>query len=79
MPAVILDAENLKHCGKVHLTGPRRMEEKLPTAKFMRIHCSCVVGLSPVAAVGHDLVQAPRKTLPVSYGYREVVDMFFAS
>jgi len=46
--------------------------------RFLRIHCSCLVGLGYVAAVGRGTRQVRQKTLPVSDGYHEVVDAFFA-
>lgn len=60
------------------LTSLRSLEEKLPASRFMRIHRSCIVGLDHVAAVGRGTLQVRGETLPVSDGYREVVDAFFA-
>lgn len=60
------------------LTSLRNMEEKLPAGKFMRIHRSYIVGLDHVAAVGCGTLQVRGETLPVSDGYHEVVDQFFA-
>ena len=84
----ILYVEGLKDYVKVHLasatrpllslTSLRNMEEKLPAGKFMRIHRSYIVGLDHVAAVGRGTLQVRQETLPVSDGYREVVDQFFA-
>lgn len=84
----ILYVEGLKDYVKVHLasatrpllslTSLRNMEEKLPAGKFMRIHRSYIVGLDHVAAVGRGTLQVRSETLPVSDGYREVVDQFFA-
>ncbi|MGI4741883.1 MAG: LytR/AlgR family response regulator transcription factor [Janthinobacterium lividum] len=84
----ILYVEGLKDYVKVHLasaprpllslTSLRSMEEKLPAGKFMRIHRSYIVGLDHVAAVGRGTLQVRQETLPVSDGYREVVDQFFA-
>lgn len=88
MLADILYVEGLKDYVKVHLTSAARpllsltslrsMEEKLPAGKFMRIHRSYIVGLDHVAAVGRGTVQVRQETLPVSDGYREVVDQFFS-
>ena len=88
MLADILYVEGLKDYVKVHLasaarpllslTSLRSMEEKLPAGKFMRIHRSYIVGLDHVAAVGRGTVQVRQETLPVSDGYREVVDQFFS-
>ncbi|MGI4864525.1 MAG: LytR/AlgR family response regulator transcription factor [Janthinobacterium lividum] len=84
----ILYVEGLKDYVKVHLasatrpllslTSLRSMEEKLPAGKFMRIHRSYIVGLDHVAAVGRGTLQVRAETLPVSDGYREAVDAFFA-
>jgi two-component system response regulator LytT len=84
----ILYVEGLKDYVKVHLgsatrpllslTSLRSMEEKLPAGKFMRIHRSYIVGLDHVAAVGRGTLQVRGETLPISDGYREVVDQFFA-
>jgi two-component system response regulator LytT len=84
----ILYVEGLKDYVKVHLgsatrpslslTSLRSMEEKLPAGRFMRIHCSYIVGLDHVAAVGRGTLQVKAETLPVSDGYREAVDAFFA-
>ena len=84
----ILYVEGLKDYVKVHLasatrpllslTSLRSMEEKLPAGKFMRIHRSYIVGLDHVAAVGRGTLQVRGETLPVSDGYREGVDAFFA-
>jgi two-component system response regulator LytT len=60
------------------LTSLRSMEEKLPAGKFMRIHRSYIVGLDHVAVVGRGTLQVRTETLPVSDGYREAVDAFFA-
>ena len=86
--ADILYVEGLKDYVKVHLasqprpllslTSLRSMEEKLPAAKFMRVHRSYIVGLDHVAAVGRGTLQVRGETLPVSDGYREAVDAFFA-
>jgi DNA-binding LytR/AlgR family response regulator len=88
MLADILYVEGLKDYVKVHLAGQprpllsltslRSMEEKLPAGKFMRIHRSYIVGLDHVAAVGRGTLQVKAETLPVSDGYREAVDAFFA-
>lgn len=88
MLADILYVEGLKDYVKVHLasatrpllslTSLRSMEEKLPAGRFMRVHRSCVVGLDHVAAVGRGTLQVRQETLPVSDGYREAVDAFFA-
>ncbi|RZK61470.1 MAG: response regulator transcription factor [Hymenobacter sp.] len=84
----ILYVEGLKDYVKVHLasaprpllslTSLRSMEEKLPAGRFMRIHRSYIVGLDHVAAVGRGTLQVRAETLPVSDGYREAVDAFFA-
>lgn len=84
----ILYVEGLKDYVKVHLasqprpllslTSLRSMEEKLPSGKFMRIHRSYIVGLDHVAAVGRGTLQVRAETLPISDGYREAVDAFFA-
>jgi two-component system response regulator LytT len=84
----ILYVEGLKDYVKVHLasaarpllslTSLRSMEEKLPAGKFMRVHRSYIVGLDHVAAVGRGTLQVRSETLPVSDGYREAVDAFFA-
>jgi two-component system response regulator LytT len=88
MLADILYVEGLKDYVKVHLasqprpllslTSLRSMEEKLPAGKFMRIHRSYIAGLDHVAAVGRGTLQVRTETLPVSDGYREAVDAFFA-
>ncbi|MGI4873920.1 MAG: LytR/AlgR family response regulator transcription factor [Janthinobacterium lividum] len=88
MLADILYVEGLKDYVKVHLTSQprpllsltslRSMEEKLPATRFMRIHRSYIVGLDHVAAVGRGTLQVNKETLPVSDGYREAVDAFFA-
>ncbi len=88
MLADILYVEGLKDYVKVHLasatrpllslTSLRSMEEKLPAGRFMRIHRSYIVGLDHVAAVGRGTLQVRAETLPVSDGYREAVDAFFA-
>ena len=88
MLADILYVEGLKDYVKVHLasqarpllslTSLRSMEEKLPAGRFMRIHRSYIVGLDHVAAVGRGTLQVRQETLPVSDGYREAVDAFFA-
>jgi DNA-binding LytR/AlgR family response regulator len=88
MLADILYVEGLKDYVKVHLasqprpllslTSLRSMEEKLPAGKFMRVHRSYIVGLDHVAAVGRGTLQVRTETLPVSDGYREAVDAFFA-
>jgi two-component system response regulator LytT len=88
MLADILYVEGLKDYVKVHLasqprpllslTSLRSMEEKLPAGKFMRIHRSYIVGLDHVAAVGRGNLQVRTETLPISDGYREAVDAFFA-
>jgi len=84
----ILYIEGLKDYVKVHLLGQprpllsltslRSMEEKLPAGRFMRIHRSYIVGLDHVAAVGRGTLQVGKETLPVSDGYRDAVDAFFA-
>jgi len=84
----ILYVEGLKDYVKVHLasqprpllslTSLRSMEEKLPAGRFMRVHRSYIVGLDHVAAVGRGTLQVRTETLPVSDGYREAVDAFFA-
>lgn len=86
--ADILYVEGLKDYVKVHLasqprpllslTSLRSMEEKLPAGRFMRVHRSYIVGLDHVAAVGRGTLQVRTETLPVSDGYREAVDAFFA-
>jgi two-component system response regulator LytT len=86
--ADILYVEGLKDYVKVHLasqprpllslTSLRSMEEKLPAGRFMRIHRSYIVGLDHVAAVGRGTLQVRGETLPISDGYREAVDAFFA-
>jgi DNA-binding LytR/AlgR family response regulator len=88
MLADILYVEGLKDYVKVHLLGQprpllsltslRSMEEKLPAGRFMRVHRSYIVGLDHVAAVGRGTLQVSKETLPVSDGYREAVDAFFA-
>lgn len=45
--------------------------------RLIRIYRSCLVGLDHVAAVGQGARQVRQETLPVSDGYREVVDAFF--
>ncbi len=60
------------------LISLRSMENKLPAAKFMRIHRSYIVGLDHVAAVGRGTLQVRQQTLPVGDGYREVVDQFLS-
>ena len=88
MLADILYVEGLKDYVKVHLasqprpllslTSLRSMEEKLPAGRFMRVHRSYIVGLDHVAAVGRGTLQVRTETLPISDGYREAVDAFFA-
>ncbi|RZK61376.1 MAG: LytTR family transcriptional regulator, partial [Hymenobacter sp.] len=88
MLADILYIEGLKDYVKVHLasqprpllslTSLRSMEEKLPASRFMRIPRSYIVSLDHVAAVGRGTLQVGKETLPVSDGYREAVDAFFA-
>ena len=84
----ILYMEGLKDYVKVHLksdtkpvlslTSLKALEEKLPTARFMRVHRSFIVNLDKIGAVTRNTIQIGSITIPVSDQYKEVFSQFLS-
>lgn len=84
----ILYMEGLKDYVKVHLksdqkpilslTSLKHLEEKLPTARFMRIHRSFIVNLDQIGAVTRNSIQIGQTTIPVSDQYKESFNQFLS-
>jgi DNA-binding LytR/AlgR family response regulator len=79
--ADILFVEGLKDYLKIHLASSpkpiltkmslKAMEEKLPAAKFIRVHKSFIVGIDKVAIIKRDFVCIGDQEIPVSDFYKE--------
>jgi DNA-binding LytR/AlgR family response regulator len=77
----ILFIEGLKDYIKIHLVSSNKpvltkmslkaMEEKLPTAKFIRIHKSYIVAVDKITVVKRDLINIGNHEIPVSDFYKE--------
>jgi two-component system response regulator LytT len=84
----ILYMEGLKDYVKVHLksdqkpilslTSLKSLEEKLPQARFMRIHRSFIVNLDQIGAVTRNSIQIGNITIPVSDQYKENFSQFLS-
>ena len=84
----ILYMEGLKDYVKVHLksdtkpvlslTSLKALEEKLPSARFMRVHRSFIVNLDKIGAVTRNTIQIGSTTIPVSDQYKEVFSQFLS-
>jgi len=84
----ILYMEGLKDYVKVHLksdtkpvlslTSLKALEEKLPVARFMRIHRSFIVNLDQIGAVTRNSIQIGNTTIPVSDQYKEIFSQFLS-
>ncbi|REA62184.1 DNA-binding response regulator [Dyadobacter luteus] len=84
----ILYMEGLKDYVKVHLksdqkpilslTSLKHLEEKLPPARFMRIHRSFIVNLDQIGAVTRNSIQIGQTTIPVSDQYKESFNQFLS-
>ena len=84
----ILYMEGLKDYVKVHLksdtkpvlslTSLKALEEKLPSARFMRVHRSFIVNLDKIGAVTRNTIQIGSITIPVSDQYKEVFSQFLS-
>jgi DNA-binding LytR/AlgR family response regulator len=79
--ADILFIEGLKDYLKIHLASSpkptltkmslKAMEEKLPAAKFIRVHKSFIIGIDKVTIIKRDLVCIGDQEIPVSDFYKE--------
>ena len=84
----ILYIEGLKDYVKVHLkndqkpilslTSLKALEEKLPAARFMRVHRSFIVNLDKIAAVTRSSIQIEHSTIPVSDQYKEAFNEYLS-
>lgn len=80
--------EGLKDYVKVHLvstpkpllslTSLKVLEEKLPPARFMRVHRSFIVSLEKISAVTKNTIQIGATTLPVSDQYKDAFTLFLS-
>ncbi len=50
-----------------------QMEEKLPSGQFLRIHKSYIVAVSRIEAFTANIIEIPRKELPIGRSYKSVV------
>lgn len=55
------------------------MEEKLPSASFVRIHRSYIVRLGALSAIGSNEVYIGDKELPIGNAYRERLKPFLSA
>lgn len=79
----ILYIESLKDYVKIHLAPPappvitlgrlKNIEDKLPPAKFLRIHRSFIVALHKVDSICKNVIQIGKVSLPVGDLYREAI------
>ncbi len=77
--ADILFIESLREYVRIHTTTQRivarlamqRLEEELPSAKFIRIHRSYIVNIDAVQKIEGNLLHIGKEMLPVSKGKRE--------
>lgn len=60
------------------LTSLKSLEEKLPAAKFMRVHRSFIVNLDKIGAVTKNTIQIGTVTIPVSDQYKENFSQFLS-
>jgi two-component system response regulator LytT len=60
------------------LTSLKALEEKLPSAKFMRVHRSFIVNLDKIGAVTRNTIQIGTVTIPVSDQYKENFSQFLS-
>jgi two-component system response regulator LytT len=60
------------------LTSLKALEEKLPSAKFMRVHRSFIVNLDKIGAVTRNTIQIGTVTIPVSDQYKENFNQFLS-
>jgi two-component system response regulator LytT len=60
------------------LTSLKALEEKLPFAKFMRVHRSFIVNLDKIGAVTRNTIQIGTVTIPVSDQYKENFNQFLS-
>jgi DNA-binding LytR/AlgR family response regulator len=51
----------------------KRMEQKLPTGKFIRIHRSYLISVSKITAFNNDGIEIGRIMLPIGKNYKELV------
>jgi two-component system response regulator LytT len=82
----ILFVEGLKDYAKIHLNTEDKtllslitlklLEEKLPPAKFLRVHKSFIVSLEKITAVTKTSVIIGKIAIPVSEQYREAFNNF---
>ncbi len=80
--------EGLKDYAKVHLvstpkpllslTSLKALEEKLPPARFMRVHRSFIVSLEKISAVTKNTIQIGQTTIPVSEQYKDAFTLFLS-
>jgi two-component system response regulator LytT len=61
------------------LTSLKALEEKLPSAKFMRVHRSFIVNLDKIGAVTRNTIQIGAVTIPVSDQYKENFSEFLSN
>ncbi|MEZ4930616.1 MAG: LytTR family DNA-binding domain-containing protein [Saprospiraceae bacterium] len=48
-----------------------KMEEELPTDKFMRVHRSFIVGLQYIQSINGNMIYIGEKEIPVGASYRK--------
>lgn len=80
--------ESVKDYVKIHLTPPlspvvtlsslKSIEEKLPAARFLRIHRSFIVAVSKVDSVSKNAVQLGQVEIPVGELYKEAFKTLLA-
>ncbi|MFN8344442.1 MAG: LytTR family DNA-binding domain-containing protein [Spirosomataceae bacterium] len=79
----ILYIESIKDYVKIHLAPPaapiitlsrlKTIEDKLPPAKFLRIHRSFIVAIHKVDSISKNVVQVGKASIPVGELYRDTV------
>lgn len=82
----ILYIEGLKDYVKIHLEGEpkaivsllsmKAMEEKLPSARFIRVHRSYIVQKSKIKVVDHGRIVFNKDYIPVSDSYKQELQDF---
>ena len=81
----VLYIEGLKDYVKIHLTGNesllslntlKKLEEKLPAKRFMRVNRSCIVALNKITATTKTAVQVGDEMISIGDHYREVFNQF---
>ncbi len=85
----ILYIEGLKDYVKIHLNDSfkpiltlmslKKLEEKLPSSKFMRVHRSYIIALDKIEAIERNHIVIGKASITIAPGYKEALKTYIAN